>query len=126
MSKQYWFSATLRFYDITAVDGLVGGEDSVYLTKAADFDEAFQRLIAIGRRKETSFKNWDGDEVRTKLVAVTLMDKVGDIDLDGVEISCTPLLEEDPNITFDTLFDPENTVPEHTGIMPAKEEDEPA
>lgn len=124
MSKQYWYSATLRFYDITAVEGLVGGDDSVYLTRAADFEEAFQKFLAIGRRQETSFKNWDGHEVRKRFVAVTLMDKVGDIDLDGVEISSTPLVDEDANITFETAFNPENTVPEYAGIVPAYKEDD--
>jgi hypothetical protein len=44
------------------------------------------------------------------------MDRVGDVDLDGVEVSCMPILEEDPNLTFDTPLDPDNSVPEHCGI----------
>lgn len=125
MSKQYWFSATLRFYVVSATQGRVGGEDSVYLTRAADLEDAFQKFLAIGRRREAYAGDWAQD-ARERFVAVTLMDKVGDIDLDGVEISCTPLFEEDPTFTLDTPLDPANTVPEQTGIMPAKEDDESA
>jgi hypothetical protein len=126
MSKQYWYSATLRFYVVTANEGRVSGEDSVYLTRAANMEEAFQKFLGIGRREETSYTNWYGHEARNRFVAVAFMDKVGDIDLDGVEISSTPLLEEDPNVTFDTSFNPENSIPEYTGIVPAYEDDGPA
>jgi hypothetical protein len=118
MSKQYWFSATLRFYVISATEGLLHGEDSVYLTRAADMEEAFKKFLALGRREETSYKNWYGHEVRQRFAAVTLMDCVGDVDLDGIEISCTPFFEEGSPVTFDTPLDPENSVPEHTGITP--------
>lgn len=118
MSKQ-WFSATLRFYVISATEGLLRGEDSVYLTRGVDMEEAFKKFLAIGRREETSYKNGYGQEVKKRFAAVTLMDCVGDVDLDGVEISCTPLFEEGSTVTFATPLDPENSVPEHTGIMPA-------
>lgn len=91
MSKPYWFSAIPRFYIVTATEGQIRGEDSVYLTRAADFEEAFRKFLAIGRREETSYKNWYGHEVRRRLAAVAFMDRVGDIDLDGVEVSSTPI-----------------------------------
>ena len=116
MTKQYWFSATLRFYLVSSAEGRIGGEDSVFRVSATDWDKAFQKFLAVGRREETSYKNYLGHEIRQRFVGVMIMDRVGDVDLDGVEVSCMPLLEEDPTITFETPLDPATSVPEHCGI----------
>ena len=118
MSKHYWYSATLRFYIVSSAEGKIRGEESVFLVRATEWDEAFKKFLAVGRRAETAYKNWDGDEIRHRFVGVTIMDCVGDVDLDGVEVSSTPLFEEDPTITFATPLDPDKSVPEHCGIGP--------
>jgi hypothetical protein len=116
MTEQCWFSATLRFYTVSSAEGRLSGEDSVFLVRATDRDQAFKKFLAVGRRHETSYKNYLDHEIRIRFVAVTIMDELGDVDLDGVEVSCTPLFDEDPNFTFDTPLDPDNSVPEHCGV----------
>ena len=116
MTTRYWFSATLRFYTVSSVEGRLLGEDSVFLARAGHWDEAFKKFLAVGWREESSHKNYLGQEIRKRFVGVMIMDRVGDVDLDGVEVSSTPLFEEDPNITFETALDPEKSVPEQCGI----------
>jgi len=116
MREGYWFSATLGFYILSSAEGKIRGEESVFLVRAAAWDEAFKKFLAVGRREETSYKNYLGHEIRKRFVGVTIMDQVGDVDLDGVEVSSTPLFEEDPTITFDTPLDPDRSVPGQCGI----------
>ena len=116
MIKYHWYSATLRFYDVSSAEGRIGGEDSVFIVRAESWEQARKKLLAAGRRKEESYKNVYGHEIRHRLVGVIIMDRIGDVDLDGVEVSCTPLFEEDPNVTFDTPLDPDNSVPGQCGV----------
>lgn len=108
MSNLSWYSATLRFYRVTAEMGRVGGEDAVYLFRARSFDDAVKRFLALGRRKEHSYVNGLGHQLRVRFVGLVTVDFIEGNNLDGVEIVSTPLLEEDPSFSFDTPLDPDN------------------
>jgi hypothetical protein len=111
MSDENWYSATLRFFTLTASGGKRKMEDSVYLVRAEDFDDAFRKFLEVERRSETTYKNHLGEEVRHRLVEITTLDIIRSDNLDGVEVACTPVFEADPKITFDTAFDPEHSDP---------------
>jgi hypothetical protein len=83
----------------------------VYLVRAEDFDDAFRNFLDVGRRSETTYKNYLGEEARHRLVEITTLDIICSDNLDGVEVACTPVFEADPKITFDTAFDLEHSDP---------------
>ena len=53
-----WFSAALRFLFINSSLGQTMAEDSIYLVTASDFDEAFNKFVAIGKHRELSYYNY--------------------------------------------------------------------
>lgn len=108
MSDLNWYSATLRFYRVTAEMGRVGGEDTVYLFRARGFDDAVKRFLALGRRKEHSYLNSHNHELRVRFVGLVTVDIIKANNLDGAEIVSTPLMETDPSFSFDTPLDPDN------------------
>lgn len=116
MNNPRWYSGTLRFFTVTADEGRVDGEDSIYLVRAIDWDEAFGRFLDIGRRKETSFINGFDQETRVRFISIRTIDPLDEEDLDGVEVSCVPLEEEDPQFTFETPVDPEKSNPGQLGV----------
>lgn len=111
-----WFSGTLRFYWATAKDGCIDCEDSVYLVKAPEFADAFQRLIAIGRAREKTYRNVEGEETRERFVGVTTLDALRATDLDGAEVASKFLESDDPSYTFDAVLHPEESEPGHQGV----------
>ena len=108
MNDLSWYSATLRFYSVTAEMGRVGGEDVVYLFRAPSYSDAVKKFLALGRSKEHSYINFHGHELRVRFVGLVTVDSIEGDDLDGAEIVATPLMEEDPSFSFDTPLDPEN------------------
>jgi len=116
MSSNRWFRGTLRFYWATQKDGCLDCEDSVYIVRAHDLDEALRRLVAIGRKREKTYKNVEGQETRERFASVTTLDALRCEDLDGVEVSSRPVDELDPGFTFDAELRPEASRPEHSGV----------
>lgn len=116
MKDSRWFSGTLRFFTVTADHGRVDGEDSIYLVRAIDWDEAFRRFLDIGYKKETTFINGFNQETRVIFVSIRTIDIVNAEDFDGVEVSCVPLDGEDPQFTFETPVNPEKSEPGQLGI----------
>lgn len=114
MSKKRWFSATLRFYNVTREQGRVRGTDIVYLVRAFHFEDAKPKFYKIGRKEEGSFKNLLGQELRVRFVGLTTIDVVAEDNLDGQMVLSVPLMEEDSSFTFDTPLDPENSKPDQT------------
>ena len=108
MNDLNWYSATLRFYSVTAEMGRVGGEDVVYLRRAPSFDQAVRKFLAFGRSKEHSYINGYGHELRVRFVGLVTVDSLQGDDLERVEIVATPLMETDPSFSFDTPLDPDN------------------
>ena len=116
MTQQNWYSATLRFYSLSSANGRIGGEESVFLVQAIDFDHAFEKFLEVGRQRETSFENYLGHEVRVKFIEIAFLDMIQSETLDGAEVTSKLLTQEDPSFTFDTPVDPAKSQPEHTGI----------
>ena len=116
MSNRRWYSGTLRFFTVTADNGRVDGEDSIYLVRALNWEDAFRRFLAIGHKKETAFINGFNQETRVIFVSVRTMDVVDKEDLDGVEVSCVPLDGRDPQFTFETPVNPEKSEPGQLGL----------
>lgn len=116
MNNLCWYTGTLRFFTVTADKGRVDGEDSIYLVRATNWDDAFQRFLNIGRNKETSYKNWHEQETRVRFISIRTMDMLEEQDLDGVEVSCVPLDGDDPQFTFETPVSPEDSNPGQLGV----------
>jgi hypothetical protein len=116
MSEQHWFSGMLRFFFVSSGEGKTNGESSVVLVRAGDFDQAFRRLLEIGKSRETSYKNAFGHDVRIVFVEVATLDMIRVDTLDGAEVYSEFTGERDPAITFDTPVDPARSQPGHTGI----------
>jgi len=116
MNNHKWYSGTLRFFTVTADEGRVDGEDSIYLVRAFDWDEAFRRFLDIGYKKEASYVNWLEQETRVRFIAIRTMDVLDEEDLDGIEVSCVPLDGEDPHFTFETPVDPGKSKPGQLGV----------
>jgi len=108
VSDLSWYSATLRFYRVTAEMGRVGGEDAIFLFRARTFDDAVKRFLALGRSKEHSYFNLHNHELRVRFVGLVTVDYIEGDDLDGAEIVATPLMERDPSFSFDSPLDPDN------------------
>jgi Domain of unknown function (DUF4288) len=83
-----WFSALLRFR-VVIDDGDWDFEDSVVVFRAADWDAAFDRALAVGRGMEASYQNADGERVQHRLVAVRTLDQLGEELVDGREVYST-------------------------------------
>ena len=108
MNDKSWYSATLRYYSVTAEMGRVGGEDTVHLIRARSFEEAIKKFLALGRSKEHSYRNGYGHDLRVRFVGLVTVDNIKKNDLNGAEIVSTPLMETDPSFSFDTPLDPDN------------------
>src|ERR1044072_2369126 len=61
-------------------------DESVFVFRARDFDQAFERALEIGRAQEKSYRNGTGQNVRWALVEISTLDYVGR-KLDGVAVA---------------------------------------
>ena len=116
MNNLRWYSGALRFFTVTADKGRVDGEDSIYLIRATDWDDAFRRFLDIGHKKETSYTNWHERETRVRFISIRTIDVLDEENLDGIEVSCVPLDGDDPQFTFETPVSPENSTPGQLGV----------
>jgi hypothetical protein len=114
MSCESWFSATLQFYFVNSVLGKTRAEDSVFLVRAMDFDEAFKKFLCVGKQNEESFQNDLGQEIKKRFAAITTLDIISQTNLDGVEIKSTPLDESDTSFTISSPLDPSKFDPGQT------------
>lgn len=115
--SQDWFSAMLRF--VVLIEGEGGGRlsRSVVLLRAATWDEAKERALALGTAMESEFKGGTGRDVRWKLDAVETLDRLGDEITDGREVYSEPA-DFPPGIAFefDHQFAPEASQPGQSGV----------
>src|ERR1022692_192760 len=63
MTGDTWFSSRLRFAIIIETLGPVRYDDSVYLLRSTDFEDAFQRALETGRKNQKEYLNGDGQKV---------------------------------------------------------------
>jgi hypothetical protein len=84
------------------------------LFRAADFDEAFQRALALGRAQEEEYLGGEGEKVRWRLKEVISLD-ILDEELDGAEVYSEPVaLAPGETYSFDVTFEPEKSQPTQT------------
>jgi Domain of unknown function (DUF4288) len=114
MSCESWFSATLHFYFVNAVLGKTRAEDSVFLVKAENFDDAFKKFLNLGQKNEQSFHNHLGQRIEKRFAAITTLDIIYETNLDGAEIKSTPIGESDPDFTIGSHLDPSASTPRQT------------
>ena len=113
---QQWYSARLRMVCLIEGEGATSFQDSVVLARAADFDEAFQRALEIGRSREKEYeKNKGGERVCWRLKEVLGLEVVLAETLDGAEVYSDPVeLPDDARDPFDAEYSPELSEPTQT------------
>jgi hypothetical protein len=82
--------------------------DGVFLFRADDWDDAFQKALALGRREEREYVNGEGERVRWRFAEVLQMHGGidSDRDLEGQEVM-TEMLWDHIEVGYDDLFDGE-------------------
>ena len=115
MSRSSWFSARVRLVLLIEGAGARGYADSVFVFRAADFDDAFQRALALGRKQEQEYVGGEGKRVRRRLKEVISLDILRADDLDGAEVYSEPVdLAAGEASNFDQVFTPEASKPTQT------------
>jgi hypothetical protein len=111
-----WFSAKIRMVALVETKGGNHYMDSVYLFKCDyDWDKAFQKALAIGKRQEEEYINIDGEKVKWRLKEIISLDIIQKLSADGTEVYSEPVwLKENDVISFDALFHPEKSEPTQT------------
>ena len=104
MNGDSWYSATLQFYFVNSVLGKTRSESSVFLVKAANFDEAFKKFLCVGQQNEVSFENHLGQQIKKRFAAITTLDVISQSNLDGAEIKSTAFDEPDSSFTIARLI----------------------
>jgi hypothetical protein len=112
-----WFSACLRRVCVIEGAGAVDAWDEVFLLRAEDRDEAFTRALEIGRDREETYVNADGESVLWLFAEVVTLDEVRTNHLDGVEVYCSVTsVPTGSKKVSDHVFKPEESTPGSTGI----------
>lgn len=113
-----WYSAKIRI--VHAVEGSVYDtfDDQVRTFRSTDFDAAFARAIEIGRAQESNFVNGDGRRTQWRLADVVALNLLGSGELgDAIDVHSEPAPMQDADrVPFDTVFHPELSEPETTGV----------
>jgi hypothetical protein len=104
-----WYQARLRWALMADEEGLRHWQESVVLFRSADPGDAFQRALAIGRRREGGGEE-AGRFVGLRFTEVVTLDRIGETIPDGWELisECHPatarMMDGDP-------FAPEQRIP---------------
>lgn len=111
-----WFSACLRRVCVIVGQGAVDARDDVFLLQAADWDEAFARALEIGRGREETYINADGEAVVWLFAEVVTLDEVRGSQLDGAEVfSSVTSVPPASKKASEHVFSPEKSTPGLTG-----------
>lgn len=90
MSETIWFSTKIRLVGLLEPGGATGYRDSIFLIRAADFDDAFRRALEVGRAEERTYVNANGVNLRRALAEVISVDWLGEQLEDGKEVYSEP------------------------------------
>jgi len=96
--------------------GAVDSWDEIFAFRAADCSAAFERALAIGRNREESFVNEEGDRVVWRFAEVVTLDELRTDDLDGAEVYCAVLGAPSGDVPFNAVFRPDESEPGMTGV----------
>jgi hypothetical protein len=90
-------------------------DETVIVFRARDYDAAFARALVLGRARETTYRNGDGQRVRWLLAEIRTLDQIG-ATLDGAQV-LGGLRHEmaDQPLGPRTRFRPEQSKPVQTG-----------
>jgi hypothetical protein len=110
-----WFATSLRLVCLVEGYGATTQETSVHIFRATDWDNAFDRALALGRSHEQDYLNGEGEQVRWRLDRVSTLDMIRAPDLEGAEVF-SEMSDVSGGPPFDTMFEPEKHQPENTGI----------
>lgn len=80
-----WFSTGLRVLCRVAGEP-VDCWEPVHVFRAADWTDAFQRALDLGRTHDRRYLNPDGEQVEWSFVEVVTLDMLGDEVTDGREV----------------------------------------
>ena len=117
MAEGKWFTSRVRLIVLIEGEGAIRFDDSVIVFSAADFDDALQRAVDLGRAQETTYTNPDGEVVHWRLSEVLTLDQLGRGDLDGAVVYSEPVdLPPGTSLEFNHRFTPELSQPGQTGI----------
>ncbi|MGE0426118.1 MAG: DUF4288 domain-containing protein [Reyranellaceae bacterium] len=113
-----WYSAKLRM--IRMIDGPVDDmfDDQIHMFRSTDFDAALARAIELGREQETIFVNGCDQRTQWRLAEVVSLSLLGSGTLgDAIRVHSEPApMGDDDRVPFDTVFHPERSNPESTGV----------
>jgi hypothetical protein len=115
MKNGRWFSTKLRFAIMVEPVGADTLNDCVFMLRAADFDEAFQRAVSVGHASEKKYRNLEGQLVQWVFSEIVSLDVIQSEDLDGKEVYSEPIhLSNERAIPFKTAFNPAASKPLQT------------
>ena len=112
-----FFSARLLYY-ILVEDGAPRRrqhcDETVVVFRAATYDRAFDRALALGLAGEVAYENAKGQRVRWALVAVETLDEIGP-GLEGAEVASRQHVRVTRRpVSANHRFHPERSKPEQT------------
>jgi PAS domain-containing protein len=113
--RKRWFSARVRLVGyVDDGEATIPYHDSIHVFRASDWDDAFERALALGRSHEERYVNANGDEIRWRLKEVLSLDLVARNRIDGAEVHCMTgrLAAEERN--SEGVLDPEGSNPGQT------------
>jgi len=113
--SQSWFSSRIRL--VVLIEGGPASHfaDSIILFRAADFEDAFQRALVLGRKREQEYVGGEGKRVRWRLKEIVSLDIIDGDELDGVEIySESADFRAGDQFAFETTFLPDESKPGQT------------
>lgn len=89
-------------------------EEVIVVFRAGEYNEAFSKALALGKSKEKSFTNNQGKNARWAFVEILTLDWIGS-KVDGKEVH-SRISHRVPKseLSFDEIFQPENSEPEGT------------
>lgn len=115
MSVPQWFSTRVRFAVLLSSEPVSRYHDSVFLLRAEEFAGALAEALRIGRARERTYTNGNGDTVRWALASIISLDALGPELHEGIEVHSEPIAGRDgERLPFDTVFHPELDEPVQT------------
>jgi hypothetical protein len=115
VNERRWYSSKVRLVVLVESVGATRYADSVYVFRAADFDDAFQRALTLGRSQEKEYVGGEGKRVRWRLKEIISLDVIDGNELDGVEVYAEPTdLAAGEREPYDAVFAPESSKPTQT------------
>lgn len=105
----------LRFVCLVEPDGATLYQESLYTFRAEDFENAFRRVIEIGKSKEREYYNAEHQRVVWRFKEIVTIDIMSADTLDGAEVYSKFVdLVPGEAIPFDAEFHPEQSKPTQT------------